>query len=465
MRFYLLLTTVLMLLCVACSKKTSRAPGQEIVTDAEPLSRGKIMYFHGSKDTSMHYVIYVPQNPMNYKNLPLAVFFDPQGRGHHPVKQYQALADTFGWILIGSRDSRNGLTVIRNREIYAGIMAEIAHRWDIHPSRIYTCGFSGGGRIAAYLAMHDPAITGAVSCGAGLPGNTSGMPYYFSYVLIAGREDFNYTEVSRLNRQLDADHYRHGFFLFNGPHQWPKPDRMQAAFTWLELDAMRRGIIPKHEALIQKVIKQYQEQILKAKDSGQKYELYNQLESSLDQLMDIRNFKNDFSVTVSQNDIRLLMNQQETDDKKESSDQQEILKYFQKTDTKWLAARISVLRKQAESTSLSKASYSKRLLNYTSMLSYMYTNAALENHDLENARHYLTVYAHTDPDNYAMKYFYAVYHMKSGHTDGALLALKDADTMGFFDYIQLENEPAFKPIRHTKDFALILENARRRYEE
>ncbi len=131
---------------------------------------------------------------------------------------------------------------------YAGPVEDQA-RQDHH-----TCGFSGGAKVASYVAIgratEDPVVKGVIANGAGLPDGVPASDLYFSFTAIAGEGDMNMTNLVFLSHDLDKTRTRHRLMLFDGRHEWAPTTTMGMAFAGLQFDAMRDGLIPKDDGLI-----------------------------------------------------------------------------------------------------------------------------------------------------------------------------------------------------------------------
>ncbi len=94
-----------------------------------------------------------------------------------PLRKYKALADAYGFILVSSNNSRKMRNdwpawkeaiwsrLVRGR--YTGESCICG------ASVIYTCGFSGGAKVASYLAIEHGEIKGVIANGAALPDGVS----------------------------------------------------------------------------------------------------------------------------------------------------------------------------------------------------------------------------------------------------------------------------------------------------
>src|SRR6186713_1365506 len=136
-------------------------------------------------DPAQSYALYVPARG-NGAAMPVIFFFDPHGDGALPLHKYRTLADRYGFILAGSNNSRNGNDGGTTENIWRRLSEDLPGRHRIDPKRIYACGFSGGAKVAGYLALQHPVIRGVIAGGAGLPDGTPAGTFPFSLTLIAG---------------------------------------------------------------------------------------------------------------------------------------------------------------------------------------------------------------------------------------------------------------------------------------
>ena len=58
-------------------------------------------------DPSQGYALYLPSNYSPERAWSLILAFDPRDRGSAPVERFQAAAETYGYIVAGSNNSRS----------------------------------------------------------------------------------------------------------------------------------------------------------------------------------------------------------------------------------------------------------------------------------------------------------------------------------------------------------------------
>jgi pimeloyl-ACP methyl ester carboxylesterase len=167
-----------------------------------------------------------------------------------PVRKYKALADAYGFILVGSNNSKNGNDWPTTENIWRSLSDDTRDRLRLDVRRTYLCGFSGGAKAASYIAIQHPGIAGVIAGGAGLPDGVSAGDFNFSYTVIAGQGDMNLTELVGVNGELDKTRTPHRIIFFDGKHEWSPVNTMALAFDGLRFDAMKSSLIPKDNAFI-----------------------------------------------------------------------------------------------------------------------------------------------------------------------------------------------------------------------
>jgi len=190
-----------------------------------------------------NYALYLPSAYSPAKRWPLILIFDPFARGEVSVKLFHDAAEKYGFILVGSNNSRNFEDPSAAIRL---LWAEIKEHYAVDPRRIYTAGLSGGARVASSVALAcKTCIAGVIANSAGLPnGATPPAPEVSEWFLAAGTTDFNYTEVVHLKETFETRHVVSRFVVFDGPHNWMPKEFADRALAWFQLRAMVKGVIP-----------------------------------------------------------------------------------------------------------------------------------------------------------------------------------------------------------------------------
>lgn len=223
---------------------------------AQELERGAIHERVACRtDPAQTYALYLPSSLAPERRGPVLFLFDPAARGPMAVEAFREPAETFGWILIGSNNARNGPLEASIRAARA-VWTDARERWPIDARRVYAAGFSGGARVASlFPRIVGERIAGVIGCGAGLavglkPGELGAAAFYG----LVGFADFNYGEMRRLDQDLDVASVAHRVFVFEGVHAWPPLEDCIRAFEWLEAAAMKLGLRPVDRALVEAAV-------------------------------------------------------------------------------------------------------------------------------------------------------------------------------------------------------------------
>ncbi len=157
-------------------------------------------------DERINWKMYVPNNYDPSKPAGLFVYISPTPRGWMP-RGWQTVFDEENLIWI-SADSSGNETHTKKRMFFAVLAPEIAaKRYQIDPDGVYLSGFSGGGKVAAVVAIHFANLfRGAIYIG-GAQKWTNVDPDMLSaarlnrYVFVTGTRDFNLALTKKIYRQ------------------------------------------------------------------------------------------------------------------------------------------------------------------------------------------------------------------------------------------------------------------------
>lgn len=241
----------------------------------QELEKGKILEKVVCKeDPEKSYALYLPSAYSPDKEWPVLYAMDPGARGEVPVALFHKTAEKYGYILVGSNDSRNGPWQPVIQSLIA-LWNDTHNRFSIDKKRIYVTGFSGGSRAASIfprVIMHP--VAGIIGCGAGLakalirPEQVQ-TAYYLG---IVGITDFNYREMMMLRAQFAEHGISHRFFVHAGGHDWPGEDICRRAIEWMEVVGIRNDIRIRDEDLINTVFEKEQEIALSLESAGELFQ-------------------------------------------------------------------------------------------------------------------------------------------------------------------------------------------------
>ncbi|HKD86526.1 MAG TPA: hypothetical protein VKB58_17390 [Terriglobales bacterium] len=186
------------------------------------------------------YALYLPSHYSSDRPWPIVYVFDPDARGKIPVDLMKDAAEGHGYIVAASNNSRNGSWKVETEAAQA--MFEDTHaRFAIDNRRLYFAGFSGGARVAAALAQQCKCAAGVLLDGAGFAGTPPSRGDMFAVFATVGTFDFNYPELSALDKKLEDEGFPHELRHFDGPHDWAPAGVMEEALAWFRLMAMKQS--------------------------------------------------------------------------------------------------------------------------------------------------------------------------------------------------------------------------------
>jgi predicted esterase len=398
-------------------------------------------------DVNQSYALYIPANN-NKKSSPVVYFFDPHGEGALPLEKYKALADSFHYILIGSNNSKNENDWNDAEKIWNTLSNDSQNRLPIDKNRIYTCGFSGGAKVATFIALQHSDVKGVIANGAGLPDILNAGNFNFSFTAIAGKGDMNMTDLVSINNSLNKTNTTHRIIFFDGIHEWAPENTMNKAFTAIKGDAMRQKLIPKDVTFLHQIVienkKEFNEQT-KTNHFFKADEICNFSISILEGLTDEVKWFKEKKDSLANNPVyqKQWLTEQKTLTKEEdikATYQQQ----FGNADMNYWKKTINDVKAKAKSRTSDGAMY-QRLQAYLSLAFYSISSQLINGNKNTEARHFVNLYKLTDGTNSEAWYFSAILDARNKDvkaTEGHLLR---AVSFGFNDKKRLENQPEFKP--------------------
>ena len=218
----------------------------------QPTQQGRLVENVACQsDPTQTYTLFLPPGYSAERRWPLLLVFDPRARGTFGAELFREPAEKYGWIIMSSNNTRSDTTMEPNRKALAAMWPEAQVRYASDPKRIYAAGFSGGAVLAVALAQSAGGIAGVIGAG----GRTDpGIPFdkiEFAHYGAAGIRDFNYNEMRRLDAMLASKGALRRLEIFDGGHQWMPRALAADAIRWMEIVAMKRGLRPRDEALIE----------------------------------------------------------------------------------------------------------------------------------------------------------------------------------------------------------------------
>ena len=452
-------------LVFSCNNKTNKqsnsVPAKDSVAPLvkENFPKGEVIENVICKsDASQSYAMYLPKNYSTEKTFPVVYAFDAHGTGKLPVSKYKDLAERYGYVLIGSNNSKNGNAWEESESIAEKLFADAQNRLSINTQRIYLLGFSGGARVVNGITITNGAIEGVICCGAAAPGKNSVNPRNnYTWMGIAGTEDFNYTEMRKYDMVDLAGHaVKHGLITFDGKHEWCPIEVMDEAFWWLELCEMRKNMSLKNDTLIKKKISPAIKQIETCMQQNKEFEAFQLCKKTInfyDGLADLSYcFKTYKSLQTNAN-VDKALRQEEITWSNEEKLKQYYMSGFQSTDfEKWKREIGGLNQKIKNEKDKNAIQMYKRVLGYLSLAAYMQASGALKQNAIPAADYFCKIYVLVDPTNNEAYYLTANVAAKQGKTNEAISALNQSVKNGFEDLPRLQTDSAFISLKGMKEF-------------
>jgi predicted esterase len=444
---------------VASADSLSLTPGTllpKVVTRANP---------------DQSYALYLPASYSSAKKFPIVYVFDPGARGNIPVELMKDAAERYGYIVVGSNNSRNGSGKIQSDAAKA-MLDDTQERLAIDPLRAYFAGFSGGARVAAVLAQMCKCVAGVLLNGAGFKPEPFSSPVgAFAVFAAVGTYDFNYSEVVRMDDQLESLHYAHFLRRFDGPHQWAPAGIMDEALAWFRIEAMKSGRTSKDDTFLAAAATQMTERARALEKSADLYAAwkdYRQAEEALNGLTDVTSLRARADALEKDKVVRDGVKREKQEFEDQDNLTQDIsagLRSLQdikpngvdpRTD---LEQKIIILHdRAAREKREEKVRVLKRALAGVFVEAMEMGAQRLEQKDLTPARDYFELACDADPDSIWALGNLAVAKALAGDRKGTLDALrrgksKSQDPAKFVDW--MKGEPAFAKFKDTPEFAAL----------
>ena len=420
------------------------------------------------------YALYLPTNYDPEKKWPVLFCFDPAARGSLPVTKFRRAAEFYGFILLGSNNSRNYVYNIAFEAINA-MWQDANQHFAIDEGRVYLAGFSGGARSSCNIANLNRSVQGVIACGAGFGANYPPDPTRgFAFFGIVGDGDQNYLEMMQLDKTLDGFPHDHHIRVFEGTHIWPPDDVCFEGVAWLELQAIRKGL---RNPWPEEVNRQFK----KAQNLAQTLEAANQLDEAYrvyQALVD--DFKDLVQLDAIQSKIKQLKADPRTkkalkEQRKRRHQEHRSMEVFrqrfsrlhrmtlkpswvEKEKTWWQEQAELLNKKIKESQNQGEQLMAQRLLTLIRSTAFEETMWTLSQSDASRAVLAGEVAATLNPDNPVIYYNLACAHARRNDVKASIEALKEAVALGYQDAAFMQQDPDLAPLHHDVGFADLLKS-------
>lgn len=183
-------------------------------------------------------VIYVP--PGSSGPRPLLLLLDPGGNAMGIVSRWRAAAEKYGWYLIATPVTRNGVDSAVGEAAVDAMIGYVRSNYEVNMKCVVLGGFSGGGSVAYRLALTAPdKYRGAiVENGHTGPWRELGHKadaYYAQRFYLFGRTgDFNAEQMRHLRDGMNGKGLTTEYRELPGEHRPMTPDEAVEALGWFD---------------------------------------------------------------------------------------------------------------------------------------------------------------------------------------------------------------------------------------
>jgi len=406
------------------------------------------------------YAAFLPKSYTPEKRWPTVFCLDPRARGRVAIDRFTEAAEQFGYIVLCSNNSRNGLDWQTISNIFTDFWDDAHARFSIDEKRTFAAGFSGGSRLASTFASRcRGCFAGIIGCGAGFAGDIRpDANTHFSYFGIAGVDDFNFSEMWELEKTMSRLNLPYRFETFMGGHEWPPAANIKQAMAWFALQSMKDGSATRDEAFLDANLKErtmLADQLLTEQRSVDSYRSYASIVRDFTGLRDLRVASEKAEQLKQSADYKKEVKTEEDSFRRQLREVSEIrAAWFKQPDSESTTLprheptlRIADWLKKKESTIDSvDRRLARRIISQILISSIEESQAGLREKDYNVALANLQLAHEVDQNNANIVFEIARVYALKREKKSAVQSLEQAVSLGFKDVARLKAETAFGSI-------------------
>jgi predicted esterase len=421
------------------------------------LPTGQIIERIQVLSTDQSYSVFLPSQYTPTKSWPTVFCLDPRGRGKFAIERFTKPAEKYGYIVLCSNDSRNGLDWGLISQIFTKFWDDAHQRFNIDQNRTYAAGFSGGARLSATFASRcRGCLAGVILAGASFPQDIQpdAKTTFITYGII-GVDDFNFGEYLDLEQKYRKLATPYHIEAFAGGHEWAPDLNLDQALAWFILHAMKSGTVPKDEKFLDEQLAERVQAVAEQVAAQKTGDALRSLQSIIRDFHGLRDTKTAAS--------RFTELQQKFDSRKEEKAENELvqrqLREVGEIRTLWMkplnpdetssprheaTRRLADWRKKKElAEDVRERRLARRILSHLLVQSYEMAQAGIRSKDYADVLQNYSLTRELDPKNpYVLYEMARVYALKRDKKP-AVEMLEDAVALGFKDVARLKAEEAF----------------------
>lgn len=421
-------------------------------------------------DAAQSYALYLPSSYTPARKWPILYAFDPGARGKIPVERFKEAAEKYGWIVVGSNNSRNGPLQF-SVDAFNAMRKDTSARFSIDEAREYTTGMSGGARVAVMIAhLCRDCIAGVIGCGAGFPNGVPPAPAMrFVYFGAVGVDDFNFPELKTLDEALLKAGMAHSVRVFAGRHEWAPAAVLTEAVEWMELQAMKTSKRQRDENLIYELWQKYSAAAKAFEATNKPFEAYQVLAGSINSfngLHDTTEAAKRAQVLRDSRAVKDVLRDERQQTSRQREHEQEIYGLIAASAGEEafdsgvrLRSAIAELQKSAKAADdTGERRVARRVTEglFVGLLEQGRDLLQVQKSYLQAARKF-EVAVEVAPERPGAYFYLAQAYALSGNRKKSLLALKTAVDKGFSDLAGITGNKAFDSLRNEPQYHQIIQ--------
>jgi predicted esterase len=446
------------------------------ITQTDSIPKGQIVERVAAlSDSSQSYALYLPSNYTPDRKWPVPYAFDPGARGRTPVERYKEAAEKYGWIVLGSNNSRNGPWSLAVNA-WNAMLTDTHQRFAIDDERSYATGFSGGARAAVRIAIGCKCLAGVMANGAGFPTDlapSTGM--HFVFFGAAGVDDFNFPELKSLEEPLTKAGISHRIQTFEGRHEWPPVSVATAAVEWMELHAIKAGKRPRDDGFISATWQQVLNEARTLEESKKYYEayqLYSDLAQSFKGLRDVAEIEAKVNQLADSREVKAAIREEQVQIRKQRELESRLSSFISGRDSggptneseetfdsaNLLSKILNDLRKQSKATDDStQRRVARRVLDglFVGLIEQGIGLLQTEKNYSESIKP-LKLATEVNPDRPGVYFYLAWAYAANRDKKKSLQSLNTAVEKGFSDAAMITSNKAFDSLRNDPEYQQIM---------
>jgi predicted esterase len=446
------------------------------ITQTDSLPKGQIVEsVTALSDSSQSYALYLPSNYTPDRKWPVLYAFDPGARGRTPVERFKEAAEKYGWIVLGSNNSRNGPWSLAVNA-WNAMLTDTHQRFAIDDERSYATGFSGGARAAVRIAIGCKCLAGVMANGAGFPTDlapSTGM--HFLFFGAVGVDDFNFPELKSLEEPLTKAGISHRIQTFEGRHEWPPVSVATAAVMWMELNAIHAGKRSRDDGFVNAMWQQLVNEARTLEDSKKYYEayqLYSDLAQSFKGLRDVAEIEAKVNQLADSREVKAAIREEQVQIRKQRELESRLSSLISGRDSggptneseetfdsaNLLPKILNDLRKQSKATDDStQRRVARRVLDglFVGLIEQGIGLLQTEKNYSESIKP-LKLATEVNPDRAGVYFYLAWAYAANRDKKKSLQSLNTAVEKGFSDAAMITSNKAFDSLRNDPEYQQIM---------